>query len=1131
MKRVDGIYVKVKKTIAKSETKRRLTFGTVALVILGLISAYFINFSNLKQTYASPGTRTKTVEFFVGQNVSTGGIASGTSATYDFTAYFPDAVSSPIRSAYVLYHTVISAADASATQFQLGLQGGSLTTLSSPAVIDQTGESQPAMMRLNATSVLQGIVTGSGNYNLRFTTSITGPVRYGELAKLIVTYDYNDAATTQIKTITAFIGQETATKAAGASSTFNLAALNLPENSVTVRSSWAETQAYTYQSSDAAYNLSFQWDSETAKNIAWTGTTNSYSIYALITPVNTFTPGSSHTFTVTNNSGGTLSGINAFLALTYEFNYSNSTELMNSLKILLYQGTETASTATLTGNKVINIPETSITGKSAFLLGRAVQTQTSARTLGMNAQLSSAPGSSTSINFNANAGETDGFATILADVTSNLSSLTNGDNTVYWRYDSSGSANIRGLTLYLNYKFAKSTTSVFNAQMEWFVGQQTAASATWSQAFTPAIADSNYTLKSSHLNAQFNTNATTATTYTVGITTTAAHAFLTTGENTMGEVWKDTSSDVTALGSSLTATLNGSNSTTKSASFLVWWRVETGYVTVSTTGSQTSTINIPSTNNYVGGAFTFVRNAGSANVTQIIVTETGTVNANANLSNLDLYYETAGTCSYDGNETLFGTATSFDASEKATVSGTMSVGTSQVCVYALVDVGSGASNGQTLDIEINASGDVTVSSGSVSGSFPVAISGSTTLQSTNQNPNSPSSLAQKKTDDTVITTGQWVGTTSIKYTATVSDPDGDQVRLCVEKDPLGTSFSGTEDLCGDLVASGSTASVTITDQTDATEYHWQARAKDANNTYSSWVSYGGNGENERDYGLDTTAPTGGSVYDGLSGDQDWNDGSLTQISANWTGFDASVSGLNKYEYAIRRKPDDYYWSVCSGSGSWQAGANWCDNGTSTSFTQNNLNLQTGVLYYVSVRATDNAGNTASPVNSNGQQVSPTLSFAYDANTITFSDLDNANGWTDTKTNTFTTSTNAYSGYVIKGYITQLLTSLAYPSVTIPNFYGTWNEPQPWPSGTYGFGYTSSDTLVQGSNRFNNGTKYAAFSQTSPGDVVADHTDEVNGSTGAVVNEQFTITYKLAVSQSQAASTYRTWAIYVVTANY
>ncbi len=190
-------------------------------------------------------------------------------------------------------------------------------------------------------------------------------------------------------------------------------------------------------------------------------------------------------------------------------------------------------------------------------------------------------------------------------------------------------------------------------------------------------------------------------------------------------------------------------------------------LTIQSTGSQVSRMDIPSTNSYVGGAFTMATDFSTVTVSQIVISETGTVNANSNLSNVDIYYETAATCNYDGTETLFGTAASFNASEKATVSGTMTVGTSQVCLYVVLDVGSGASDGETLDIEISSSSDVTISSGTVSGTFPVAISGSTTLQVGNQSPTVDSiSILPSPIDLNADST------TTVTITATISDLNG-----------------------------------------------------------------------------------------------------------------------------------------------------------------------------------------------------------------------------------------------------------------------------------------------------------------------------------------------------------------------
>lgn len=400
----------------------------------------------------------------------------------------------------------------------------------------------------------------------------------------------------------------------------------------------------------------------------------------------------------------------------------------------------------------------------------------------------------------------------------------------------------------------------------------------------------------------------------------------------------------------------------------------------------------------------------------------------------------------------------------------------------------------------------------------------------NTNPNSPTSLSQTKSDDSTITAGTWINSTGVKFKANISDTDNPEaLYLCVEKKALGSSFTNTEDSCTssyNYTGTPVAASLSMT-LADATSYHWQARVKDQYGQYSSWVAFGGGVT--LDLGVDTTAPTSGVIYDGTSAgvDASNNDGSLTSLSANWS-FNSNASGVQKYEYAIIRQYDGYYWNT---AGSWQSGAIWYNNSTAASVTVNSMILQTGVNYYFSVKATDNAGNVTSPVNSNSQQVLPTLGFSIDSATVTFTNLNPSNGWTDTQTSVLTSSTNAYGGYTVRARISQPLTSFPYPTQTISNYTGTWSSPTTWSAGTYGFGYTSYDNLIQGSNRFNSGNFFAGFSQTPTGDIIADHTDLVNGTTGPVSNEQFTIRYKVAVPATQVASKYATDVIYVITANY
>ncbi len=161
--------------------------------------------------------------------------------------------------------------------------------------------------------------------------------------------------------------------------------------------------------------------------------------------------------------------------------------------------------------------------------------------------------------------------------------------------------------------------------------------------------------------------------------------------------------------------------------------------TASTTGSQTSNLSKNTTNQHVGGAFSFSAN-GSLNVTAITITESGTIDAQNHLDNIKLYYESDTSASYDcasesyaGNETQFGSTDTdgFSAANgTAAFSGT-SVGistTSTLCVYVVFDITSGATGDQTIEISIASTNDYTVSTGTKSGT--PAIAGTTTLTKT-----------------------------------------------------------------------------------------------------------------------------------------------------------------------------------------------------------------------------------------------------------------------------------------------------------------------------------------------------------------------------------------------------------------
>jgi len=104
---------------------------------------------------------------------------------------------------------------------------------------------------------------------------------------------------------------------------------------------------------------------------------------------------------------------------------------------------------------------------------------------------------------------------------------------------------------------------------------------------------------------------------------------------------------------------------------------------------------------------------------------------------------------------------------------------------------------------------------------------------------------------------------------------------------------------------------------------------------------------------DNTGPTMiGIIVDGVGVDIDWTN-STSSLTATWSGFSDTLSGIQKYEYAIG-----------SSSGGTDV-VDWTNNSTDTSVTKAGLTLTNGTTYYLSIRAADNVGNVSTIVTSDG----------------------------------------------------------------------------------------------------------------------------------------------------------------------
>ncbi len=404
------------------------------------------------------------------------------------------------------------------------------------------------------------------------------------------------------------------------------------------------------------------------------------------------------------------------------------------------------------------------------------------------------------------------------------------------------------------------------------------------------------------------------------------------------------------------------------------------------------------------------------------------------------------------------------------------------------------------------------------------------LTGTNTGPNIPTALDQiRVSDSSSVAVGGFTNNGQVEFTAQATDTDNpDDLQLCVEVLPIGSPFTNVELQCGTAATySGSavSVSVTISGLSDGTSYHWQARIKDGAGATSGWVSFGANPEANADFIDDSTDPSG-TVFDGSTTgfDADFNDGSLDTLEANWNITDGG-SGISEYEYAI---------GTSAGGTDIVA---YTSNGTTDSVTAGSLTLETSLPYYFSIRTTDNADNQII-ITSDSQLVAPTLTFSTSTSGgVQFDNLNANNNYTDTKTTVLTTSTNARNGYAVRAYTTGLLENSYFD--VISNFTGgTYAAPDTWQSGDVGYGYTSNDTQVQGSNIFNavtcpgggsGSSCYAPFSQTAPGDIVADNESTITGT--PITSEQFIITHRVTTDANQEAGQYQTIVIFQATAKY
>jgi hypothetical protein len=700
------------------------------LMIAFLVMSIFVI---LGTKSAAAQTRTKTVEFFVGQDQTSGtGIAANTFWNpAAFTVDLPDAISSAtvIKSAWVDY-TFQSVATGNPGVVTLGLtpSGLSETTFASVAYTS-SGENYSINVKGDFTTAVRAKIQNSGTASFAFRARVAGVARKMENAKMFITYEYDDSATTQLQTIKYRIGQNNGNVAVGAAGvTFTSLSFAVAENSPVVVSAWSEIKGRVIATGTTDNTFAVNYDSDSASNyyLDNAGGTDDQLINIMHNKPS-ITLNATHTLKVAATAGYQMNLLSAEQTITYKFNYADSTSLTRTAEFMLYSNGTRASATALNATTTINIPEDSPSVRNVYLRGTAHAVASS--TLGLAARLgASAPTPSVAYAYTA-ATETQHNFWLLSGDINDLGSLVQGNNQISARF--SGTVTSRSMTVCITYTFDKDS-SVQNGSAIFFGKQQTtynsADTASVPVAVSGIVQSGSY---GSYVGANIITGVTTdrAANISVQPTATSTYNWDSNGEYQWAVFYHKNSGGEVSGSGTYTVNLNSTSNKVANCVLAVSWRyVLAGTINVSSTGSQVTSASIPSNNKYIGGAFTLNLDEGNSTVSSIMISETGTVSANTNLSDAKLYYETASTCNYDGTESQFGSAQNFNSSQQATFNGGVDIGTSQVCFYVVLDIGNGASGGQTVDVQVtNPSADITVSDGAVSPATPVAIAGSTTL--------------------------------------------------------------------------------------------------------------------------------------------------------------------------------------------------------------------------------------------------------------------------------------------------------------------------------------------------------------------------------------------------------------------
>jgi hypothetical protein len=297
--------------------------------------------------------RTKTIEYAFPFSTATRATAAATSFTQIAALAIPETTSRTFRSVILQFFVpdaddIATSTTAVAMSIALGGVAASAATLTQ--TLTNSGENYSMMFWRDVTAYFQTNYTGT-SMTCDASVTITGPQTINHCAKLIITYEYDDsAATTRIKTVKIPIDGNigaltTALTTVGQASQIPALDTFLPESTKTYRDIFFEVWGHTGTTAAASGTLTMRYNGATSLTSGQysdiTGNNNTPSLNTDRTIIRidkllgTLGTAGANTVeaSVTSVTACPFNCIGGLLVVTYEYDHSASTTILNSLQI------------------------------------------------------------------------------------------------------------------------------------------------------------------------------------------------------------------------------------------------------------------------------------------------------------------------------------------------------------------------------------------------------------------------------------------------------------------------------------------------------------------------------------------------------------------------------------------------------------------------------------------------------------------------------------------------------------------------------------------------------------------------------------------------------------------------------